>query len=199
LNAFAQMMVYDSIVWYQYVENDEDLEKSKPLYVSGINYTDEPKSYITTTWSYDKQDNITEQITLNEDEFGDDFKRARYEYNYDSEGRCIEALYFYDEGEKDNIPERRTTYANFYTDPNLATENLFMNQVVYPNPAFDHIRLKEKVTELEILNIQGQQLLSATILEAETPFNVSSLTAGTYIIRYRNQQGLIRSSQLLIQ
>lgn len=200
LNAFEQMVVYDSVVWYQYVENDAFLEKSKPLYVSGINSTDEWKNFITFTWSYDKKDNIVEQTMYNEDEFGDGaLERERYEYKYDSEGRCIEALYFYDEGEKDNIPESRTIYAKFYTAPNLATENLVTNEKVYPNPAVDYIFLKEKVTELELLNMQGQQQLSIKFLEADVPFDISSLTAGTYILRYRNQEGLLHTSQLLIQ
>ena len=200
LNAFEQMVVYDSVVWYQYVENDAFLEKSKPLYVSGMSSTDEMKNFITITWSYDKKDNITEQTMLNEDESGDGvLERERYEYKYDSEGRCIEAVYFYDEGEKDNIPESRTIYAKFYTAPNLVTENLVTNEKIYPNPAVDYIFLKEKVTELELLNMQGQQQLSIKFLEADVPFDVSSLTAGTYILRYRNQEGLLRTSQLLIQ
>ncbi|MDA8629715.1 T9SS type A sorting domain-containing protein [Bacteroidia bacterium] len=200
LNAFEQMVVYDSIVWYQYVENDAFLEKSKPLYVSGISSMDEMKNFITITWSYDKKDNIIEQTMLNEDESGDGvLERERYEYKYDSEGRCIEALYFYGEGEKDNIPESRTIYAKFYTAPNLATQKLVTNEKVYPNPAVDYIFLKEKVTELELLNMQGQQQLSIKFLEADVPFDVSSLTAGTYILRYRNQEGLLSTSQLLIQ
>ncbi|MDA9213991.1 T9SS type A sorting domain-containing protein [Bacteroidia bacterium] len=200
LNAFEQMVVYDSIVWYQYVENDAFLEKSKPLYVSGISSMDEMKNFITITWSYDKKDNIIEQTMLNEDESGDGvLERERYEYKYDSEGRCIEALYFYGEGEKDNIPESRTIYAKFYTAPNLATQKLVTNEKVYPNPAVDYIFLKEKVTDLELLNMQGQHQLSIKFLEADVPFDVSSLTAGTYILRYRNQEGLLSTSQLLIQ
>lgn len=200
LNAFEQMVVYDSVVWYQYVENDAFLEKSKPLYVSGISSTDEMNNFITITWSYDKKDNIIEQTMLNEDESGDGvLERERYEYKYDSEGRCIEALYFYDEGEKDNIPESRTIYAKFYTAPNLATQKLVTNEKVYPNPAVDYIFLKEKVTDLELLNMQGQHQLSIKFLEADVPFDISSLTAGTYILSYRNQEGLLRTSQLLIQ
>ena len=55
------------------------------------------------------------------------------------------------------------------------------------------------ITELELLNMQGQQQLSIKFLEADVPFDISSLTAGTYILRYRNQEGLLRTSQLLIQ
>jgi len=55
------------------------------------------------------------------------------------------------------------------------------------------------ITELELLNMQGQQQLSIKFLEADVPFDVSSLTAGAYILRYRNQEGLLRTSQLLIQ
>ncbi len=65
LNAFEQMVVYDSNIWFQYVKNDEFLEKYKPLYVSGNSHTSASKNFITITWSYDKKDNIIEPTMLN--------------------------------------------------------------------------------------------------------------------------------------
>lgn len=201
LNAFDPMVIYDSIVWYKYVENDAFLDKSKPLYVSGIQLNPEGKIETTIVWTYDKQDNVLSQLFTTTNADGEsELERDLYEYKYDADGRCVESLEFdYDDIEKDYFPDRKTIYAKFYTAPNLATEALIPNETVYPNPAVDYIFLKEKVTDLELLNMQGQHQLSIKFLEADVPFDISSLTAGTYILSYRNQEGLLRTSQLLIQ
>ena len=201
LNAFAIGTRIDTISWHTYIENDEELEKSKPLYASGADFYQGSKVELTITWSYDKYDNLLEQTTLAQDDQGNESKQSeRHEYTYDSKGRCIQRIeFYYDEEEGVYIPSSKYIYAKFYTAPNLATEDLIVNKTVYPNPAVDYIFLREKVTELELLNMQGQQQLSIKFLEADVPFDISSITAGTYILRYRNQEGLLRTSQLLIQ
>lgn len=200
-DTFFPMVIYDSIVWYQYVENDAFLDKSKPLYVSGIQLNPEGKIETTIVWTYDKLDNVLSQMFTTTNADGEsELERDLYEYKYDAEGRCVESLEFdYDDIEKDYFPDRKTIYAKFYTAPNLAIDALIPNEKVYPNPAVNRVYFTEKVIKLDILNMQGQRQLSADFLQAKTPLDVSSLTAGTYIIRYINQQGMMRSSQLLIQ
>ncbi|MEC8693242.1 MAG: T9SS type A sorting domain-containing protein [Bacteroidota bacterium] len=199
LNAFVPDVKYDSISWHTYIKNDEELEKSKPLYASGVGFG--PKVEYTITWSYDKHDNLLEQTTFVKDDQGNESEYSeRYEYTYDSKGRCTQRIEFdYDEEEGVHIPSNKWIYAKFYTAPNLATEDLIVNETVYPNPAVGCVFFKEKVTELKIINMQGQQQLSVEFLQADAAFDISSLTPGTYILRYRNKQGLVRASRLLVR
>ncbi len=201
LNAFVLNVKYDSISWHTYIENDEELEKSKPLYASGVEFYRGSKVEYTITWSYDKYDNLLEQTTLVQDDQGNESKYGeKYEYTYDSKGRCTQRIEFdYDEEEGVHIPSNKWIYAKFYTAPNLATEDLTANETVYPNPAVGSVFLKEDVTELKIINMQGQQQLSIEFLEADAAFDISSLTPGAYILHYRNKQGLVRASRLLVR
>jgi hypothetical protein len=146
-------------------------------------------------------DNVLEETTFFQDDQGNESKESgRYEYTYDSKGRCTQRIEFdYDEEEGVYTPRSKWIYAKFYTAPNLATQKLVTNEKVYPNPAVDYIFLKENVTELKITNMQGQQQLSVEFLQADAAFDISSLTPGTYILRYRNKQGLLRTSRLLVR
>jgi hypothetical protein len=201
LNAFDISVRYDSITWYQYIENDEELEKSKPLYAKGVMFYEGLQGKITVSFSYDMHDNVLEETTFFQDDQGNESKESgRYEYTYDSKGRCTQRIEFdYDEEEGVYTPRSKWIYAKFYTAPNLATQKLVTNEKVYPNPAVDYIFLKENVTELKITNMQGQQQLSVEFLQADAAFDISSLTPGTYILRYRNKQGLLRTSRLLVR
>ena len=201
LNAFAIGTRIDTISWHTYHENDEELEKSKPLYASGADFYQGSKVELTITWSYDKYDNVLEETTLAQDDQGNESKQSeRHEYTYDSKGRCIQRIeLYYDEDEGVYIPSSKYIYAKFYTAPNLATEDLTANETAYPNPAVGSVFFTENVTELKIINMQGQQQLSAEFLEADAAFDISSLTPGAYILRYRNKQGLVRASRLLVR
>lgn len=66
------------------------------------------------------------------------------------------------------------------------TRNGFTALSVYPNPARDILNISgaSKGVNVEILNLQGQKVLTST----DTQINISSLATGAYIVRVQDAQ-----------
>ncbi|MCX6247635.1 MAG: YCF48-related protein [Bacteroidetes bacterium] len=73
----------------------------------------------------------------------------------------------------------------------LSTENSLK---IYPNPSSDNISIETTVnqshSELSILNINGQKILTRQITEAVTQINVSTLPGGVYEVQLIGEKGM---------
>jgi len=69
------------------------------------------------------------------------------------------------------------------------------NITVYPNPTADHIFVSgnKKVTSLELYNITGQKVLQSN----ENSMDLTSVTAGVYILKIKTENGEISSSKII--
>lgn len=72
---------------------------------------------------------------------------------------------------------------------------------IYPVPASDklYIERMDRVSELEIITVTGQKVLSKTIHESETVLDISALPAGIYLLRLRDGMEVISISKLQIE
>jgi hypothetical protein len=74
----------------------------------------------------------------------------------------------------------------FIYDPSLGiTENILEKVVAYPNPVVSQLNIEssDMITQIEIFNILGQQVLTIEGNSNKMNIDVSSLTAGTYMAR----------------
>ena len=73
---------------------------------------------------------------------------------------------------------------------------------LYPNPAIDEITLEilgvTKESNLAILNIEGQQLITRQITEPKTQLDISSLPQGVYFVRLTGDK-VVRMGKIIKQ
>ena len=71
----------------------------------------------------------------------------------------------------------------------LSVENLILDDVVsiFPNPSSDKITIETSPTptksQLSLMNLNGQQLITRQITEPKTQLDISSLPSGVYFVR----------------
>ena len=66
--------------------------------------------------------------------------------------------------------------------------------IIYPNPAYDKITIKnnnESIYEIQILNIQGQLMKKTNKLISSSCIDISGLDKGTYILKLTNEEEII--------
>ena len=63
---------------------------------------------------------------------------------------------------------------------------------LYPNPATDKITVEtseaSKESNLEIVNIEGQQFITRQITDTKTQLDISTLPSGVYFVRVTNDK-----------
>jgi hypothetical protein len=70
----------------------------------------------------------------------------------------------------------------------------FVNDLIsiFPNPAIDKITIETsgvvKESYLEIVNIEGQKLMTSQITQSQTQIDISSLPSGVYFVRLTNDK-----------
>lgn len=72
------------------------------------------------------------------------------------------------------------------TSANAGIENNISEQspIIYPNPAKDFIKIENiKNTKIEIVNIQGQNIINKTINSNNTKINIKNLKSGIYFLK----------------
>jgi len=63
--------------------------------------------------------------------------------------------------------------------------------VVYPNPAINDLTIESTLqAEIEILNIQGQTIITMTSSSNKSLINVSDLPSGFYYIKVKTEKGI---------
>lgn len=73
--------------------------------------------------------------------------------------------------------------------------------LIYPNPASEEIQLINPFsgnTQIEIVNIQGQTVLSFDLSDEQKLVEISDFARGNYVIRFK-QGEMIRNEQLIIE
>jgi len=85
-----------------------------------------------------------------------------------------------------------------YTPASVAAVAPKATMVIYPNPTRSNVTLQWKEADgkryqIELLNVAGQKILSQSFLwkEPQQQLSLESLTAGTYWIAVRNQEGAV--------
>ncbi len=73
-----------------------------------------------------------------------------------------------------------------------------LQSTVFPNPATDQIQvdLVEGVSSIEMINLQGEILLSETV-EQDAQLSIKRIPAGVYIVQFLNNKQAILSTQKL--
>ena len=62
---------------------------------------------------------------------------------------------------------------------------------VFPNPAKDKLMIGcPQKSGIEILNTEGQILLRLTAIDIHTMVNLSTLSAGIYVIKVKTEEGI---------
>ena len=80
--------------------------------------------------------------------------------------------------------------------PNSVKENiLIVNEVnIFPNPTSDYFKIElpinNKISFIEIINIQGKLIKSQYIIDNQNTIDVSDFSAGLYILRMYLDKGL---------
>lgn len=82
-------------------------------------------------------------------------------------------------------------------------ENELSSALIYPNPANDFVSLtnvNEEVSKIDVLNLQGQIVLSQNVNDAgqEVLLNTSSLANGVYFVNLTNASGNLSASKTVI-
>ncbi|MFY8191169.1 MAG: T9SS type A sorting domain-containing protein, partial [Bacteroidia bacterium] len=76
---------------------------------------------------------------------------------------------------------------------------------VYPNPATESLNIVlpgsiiAENTSITIINQLGQEVMTASLKEAQTQLSLQGLKAGLYTYIISNQEQTIQSSRLLVQ
>ena len=74
-----------------------------------------------------------------------------------------------------------------YDFPAIINENQESGFSVYPNPAADKITIETNAlptkSQLSIMNVDGQQLITRQITEPKTQLDISNLPSGVYFVR----------------
>ncbi|GAB5400481.1 MAG: hypothetical protein Aureis2KO_20660 [Aureisphaera sp.] len=95
-----------------------------------------------------------------------------------------------------------TTFAGVSKyDPTLGIfETLKESFTVYPNPANDalHIGSGAQIAQVEVYSILGTKVLDKKYVE-NTPIDVSSLAAGTYIVKVSDINDLVGFKKIIVQ
>jgi hypothetical protein len=77
--------------------------------------------------------------------------------------------------------------------------------LLYPNPTDDELTVKLQTKDEEvngtilIVNPLNQIVFETTVLNSETVVNTRSLANGTYLVKYKNKQGMLATEKLIIQ
>lgn len=80
---------------------------------------------------------------------------------------------------------------------NLSAENLTIDGglLIYPNPASTNITIEaheiSTQSQLSILNVNGQQLISRKITEPKTQLDISNLPSGVYFVRLTGETSVV--------
>ncbi|WP_312767646.1 T9SS type A sorting domain-containing protein [Epilithonimonas sp.] len=94
-----------------------------------------------------------------------------------------------------DVTENHTILA-VYKEKQLGTDDINKKNItVYPNPTTDRIFVSgnKKVTSLELYNIAGQKVLQFN----ENNLDLTSLTAGVYVLKIKTENGEISSSKII--
>lgn len=78
------------------------------------------------------------------------------------------------------------TFSLRLSDPNLENSTFDSSQFAYyPNPVKDVLNLEysENITNVQVVNILGQQVITKTINVNQTQIDMSALPAGTYLVK----------------
>ena len=86
-----------------------------------------------------------------------------------------------------------------FTTSSLGTNDVKnkLNANIFPNPAKDFINIQsdEKIKSVEIYNLQGQKLITAT----QKQINISSLSSGIYIVRIEDIENNTITKKIIIK
>lgn len=89
------------------------------------------------------------------------------------------------------IVESNSVFISIALQPDKVSE-VFENKLgIYPNPAKTFVKINSTVpSELEILSITGNTLISKTLKKGKEVINISFLQSGIYIIKLKDQTNL---------
>ncbi len=85
------------------------------------------------------------------------------------------------------------TFTLRVTDPNLATNQFEMSQLVYyPNPVNDQLNIAfpSDITTIAVFNLVGQQVLGQSVNAREARVDMALLPSGTYLVKVNADQGV---------
>ncbi|WP_296149794.1 T9SS type A sorting domain-containing protein [uncultured Flavobacterium sp.] len=88
---------------------------------------------------------------------------------------------------------------NFTVTPALSTDEFNKKQITaYPNPVKNalHLSYDQKISNVAIYNLIGQQVLEKSIDSTESEIDLSSLSSGNYILK-ANVDGTIKSMKII--
>jgi len=78
---------------------------------------------------------------------------------------------------------RKVTYEDRSVTPTSLEENTSSSVMVYPNPTQDALVIKNADADVaRVFNMNGQLLITTTIVDGSATLNVSSLSQGTYLL-----------------
>lgn len=74
--------------------------------------------------------------------------------------------------------------------------------LIYPNPAKNTLNIKRAdglISDISVINVYGQQVLTSTLHKSEETIDVSQLASGTYFVRLTNSNGASSIEKIIIQ
>ncbi|MFD0962735.1 T9SS type A sorting domain-containing protein [Pseudofulvibacter geojedonensis] len=91
-----------------------------------------------------------------------------------------------------NLPALNCTTLS--TDEFLLVDNIS----IFPNPTNNNLNFKNvhKSYEVEVFNLLGQKIIATQINENNTSINVSNLSNGTYLVKFKNIDGALKFVKL---
>ncbi len=92
-----------------------------------------------------------------------------------------------------------TLIANFLLVSNIS--DVWESQLtIYPNPSSDMINFKssDNIRGLELFNLTGQKVYSATVNDIHYKLDVSQMPQGFYVVKLTNMDGAVHSTRILI-
>lgn len=101
--------------------------------------------------------------------------------------------------------DTRTLKANFELETGTGLTAQNAGVAIYPNPANQHLTvsiethlLHNSNTQIEIINLYGQQVLQQTLLQDKTTLDTSQIPAGSYIYRLTDGGKLFATGKIII-
>ena len=143
-------------------------------------------------YTYDANDNMTSQ--LNQGWNGSNWVNKQ-QYTTTSDANHFEKSYVFKYWNSTGIKVSSGDSSYNYYHTVLGINNLMAHEgsiTVYPNPASTKISITTSAittkSQLSIMNLSGQQLITRQITEPKTQLDISTLPSGVYFVRLTNDR-----------
>ena len=179
---YDNRVIYNSNNMYEYTEH--------PYPATNLKLTDNERKLHITWEAPEKGNPVGYNLYVNDELKAENTKELSYSFNGVKGMTVVRVVALYDNGKTSvNIS------GIFFGEDTESIEENTTSFCIYPNPAKDeiHISSEERIEEVRIYNINGQQTTVNSQQTSSTgmTINISNLNSGVYFIKINTEKGNI--------